>query len=90
MASVTSGSATMFGDDPWDLSAETKARLAYVPQQVQYYAVLWQFLEGVNATRACVQSPIPFVSTGVIVQPNLVARQTAVLIDDYEAGRPVL
>lgn len=35
---ITSGSAKMFGEDPWDLSAETKARLAYVPQQVQCYA----------------------------------------------------
>jgi ABC-2 type transport system ATP-binding protein len=33
----TSGTATVFGDDAWNLSAETKARLGYVPQEVTSY-----------------------------------------------------
>jgi aminoglycoside phosphotransferase (APT) family kinase protein len=58
--------------------------------QVQYYAVLWQFLEGVNSARALVKSPPTLVATGLLAQPNLVTRQTLKLIDDYEAGRRVL
>lgn len=34
---ISSGSASVFGDNPWDLSAETKSRLAYVPQVVKFY-----------------------------------------------------
>lgn len=34
---LSSGSATVFGEDPWDLSAETKARIGYVPQVVNCY-----------------------------------------------------
>jgi ABC-2 type transport system ATP-binding protein len=34
---VSSGSATIFGEDVWDLSAESKARLGYVPQDVRLY-----------------------------------------------------
>jgi ABC-2 type transport system ATP-binding protein len=33
----TSGTARVFGDDAWNLSAETKARLGYVPQEVTSY-----------------------------------------------------
>jgi ABC-2 type transport system ATP-binding protein len=33
----TGGSATLLGDDAWDLSAETKANLGYVPQEVVSY-----------------------------------------------------
>lgn len=33
----TSGEATIFGDDAWDLSAEVKARIGYVPQEVATY-----------------------------------------------------
>lgn len=29
----TSGEIRVFGEDPWDLSAETKARIGYVPQE---------------------------------------------------------
>lgn len=32
---IDEGDATIFGDDAWHLSAETKARLGYVPQAVQ-------------------------------------------------------
>ena len=35
----TSGTATLLGEDAWDLSAEAKERLAYVPQVVTLY--LW-------------------------------------------------
>lgn len=34
---LSSGSATVFGEDPWDLSAATKARIGYVPQVVHCY-----------------------------------------------------
>jgi ABC-2 type transport system ATP-binding protein len=33
----TSGRATVFGEDAWDLSASAKARLGYVPQEVTSY-----------------------------------------------------
>ncbi|QDU91702.1 putative ABC transporter ATP-binding protein YxlF [Pirellulimonas nuda] len=33
----TAGQARIFGDDAWDLSAETKARIGYVPQEVASY-----------------------------------------------------
>ena len=34
---ITEGSARVYGDDPWDLSVETKAKLGYVPQVVKFY-----------------------------------------------------
>ena len=34
---ITSGSAAVFGEDPWNLSPEAKARLGYVPQVVKFY-----------------------------------------------------
>lgn len=34
---ITSGSATVFGDDAWDLSAQSKSRLGYVPQEIRLY-----------------------------------------------------
>ncbi len=34
---ITSGSATVLGEDPWYLSAAAKARLGYVPQAVRVY-----------------------------------------------------
>lgn len=34
---ISSGSARIFGEDPWDLSPEAKARLGYVPQVVKFY-----------------------------------------------------
>lgn len=33
----TGGRATIFGEDPWQLSAAAKSRLGYVPQTVQLY-----------------------------------------------------
>lgn len=33
----TSGEAAVFGESPWDLSAETKARIGYVPQELVAY-----------------------------------------------------
>ena len=33
----TSGSVSLFGEDAWELSAEAKARLSYVPQEVKLY-----------------------------------------------------
>lgn len=34
---ISSGTATVFGEDPWNLSAATKARLGYVPQMLKAY-----------------------------------------------------
>lgn len=34
---LTSGTARLFGEDPWDLSGDTKARIGYVPQMVDLY-----------------------------------------------------
>lgn len=34
---LTSGTARLFGEDPWTLSANAKARLGYVPQEVRAY-----------------------------------------------------
>jgi len=34
---ITSGTATLFGEDAWNLSASAKARLGYVPQTVALY-----------------------------------------------------
>lgn len=34
---ITSGSARIFGEDAWDLSAQTKSRIGYVPQVVHSY-----------------------------------------------------
>jgi ABC-2 type transport system ATP-binding protein len=34
---ITSGTATLFGEDAWNLSAGAKARLGYVPQTVALY-----------------------------------------------------
>jgi len=34
---ISSGAATVCGEDPWDLSAETKSQLGYVPQEIKLY-----------------------------------------------------
>ena len=34
---VSSGTARLFGEDPWKLSGDAKARLGYVPQDVKLY-----------------------------------------------------
>ncbi len=34
---IDSGTATVCDEDPWDLSAETKNRLGYVPQEIKLY-----------------------------------------------------
>jgi ABC-2 type transport system ATP-binding protein len=34
---ISSGTATVCGEDPWDLSAETKNQLGYVPQDIKLY-----------------------------------------------------
>ena len=47
-------------------------------------------LEAVNALRSGLEDPIPVVTTAVVAQPNLVARQMLQLIEDLEAGRPAL
>ncbi|MDB5338959.1 MAG: ytrB 1, partial [Planctomycetaceae bacterium] len=34
---ITQGEAKIYGEDVWDLSASSKARLGYVPQEIQLY-----------------------------------------------------
>ena len=59
--------------------------------QIQFYAVLWQFIEGVNGSRSSLsQAAKVRVGTGMMIQPNLVARQTLRLMEDYDAGRPTI
>ena len=41
-------------------------------------------------TRALLQERAPMILSGVLVQPNLIARQTLELIDHVEAGREIL
>ena len=58
---------------------------------LQYYAVLWQFIEGVNGTRGSLAVPQKGkVGSGGLLMPNLVARQTLRLMEDYDAGRTAL
>jgi aminoglycoside phosphotransferase (APT) family kinase protein len=58
---------------------------------VQYYAVLWQFIEGVNGTRGLLaRAGTGRAASGGLLMPNLVARQTLRLMEDYEAGRATL
>jgi len=55
---------------------------------IQYYAVLWQFIEGVNALRGPLDPQAEGrLASAALLQPNLVARQTLRLMEDYEAGR---
>ena len=78
---------------PFDLLAERYERASGQPvdiAQVQYFAILWQVMEGINTARAGIERPIPIIASAIIAQPNLVARQTLALIDDYEAGRHIL
>jgi ABC-2 type transport system ATP-binding protein len=35
---VSAGNVKLFGEDPWDMRGETKARVGYVPQKVDLYA----------------------------------------------------
>jgi aminoglycoside phosphotransferase (APT) family kinase protein len=58
---------------------------------IQYYAVLWQFIEGVNGSRGSLAPPARGrVGSGGLLQSNLVARQTLRFMENYEAGRPTL
>ena len=57
---------------------------------VQYYAVLWQFIEGVNGSRGSLAPAAKGRVGGGGIMPNLVARQTLRLMENYEAGRPTL
>jgi aminoglycoside phosphotransferase (APT) family kinase protein len=58
---------------------------------IQFYSVLWQFIEGVNGSRGSLAPAAKgHVGSGGLLQPNLVARQTLQLMEDYEAGRPLI
>lgn len=47
---ISQGSATVLGDDAWDLSAESKARLGYVPQDIRLYP--WMLVRQIIAYHA--------------------------------------
>lgn len=57
-------------------------------RRVQFWAVFWQFIEGVNLTLLGLEARI--VASSCLVVPNLVARQTLELIEAYEQQRDVL
>ena len=59
-------------------------------RMLQYYAVLWQFVEGVNGARGLLATRRDQVSTGGLALSNLVIRQTLKLMDDHDAGRDIL
>lgn len=61
-------------------------------RRIQYWCVLWQFIEGVNSTRGLLQafSSHRAVASGSIMTPNLVARQTIKIMEAYDDGRPDL
>ena len=58
---------------------------------VQFYAVLWQFIEGVNGTRGSL-APVAKgrMGGGGMLMPNLVARQTLRLMENFDAGLETL
>ncbi len=79
---------------PFDVLAKryesATGRTVDVPM-VQYYAVLWQFIEGVNGSRGSLATTARGrAGSGGLLMPNLVARQTLRLMENYEAGRPTL
>lgn len=47
---ISQGTATIYGDDAWDLSAESKARLGYVPQEIRLYP--WMLVRQIIAYTA--------------------------------------
>lgn len=47
---ISHGSATIYGDDAWDLSADTKSRLGYVPQEIRLYP--WMLVRQIIAYTA--------------------------------------
>jgi len=58
---------------------------------IQFYAVLWQFIEGVNGSRGSLApAAAGRLGSAGLLQSNLVARQTLRLMEDYEAGRLTL
>jgi aminoglycoside phosphotransferase (APT) family kinase protein len=61
-------------------------------RRIQYWGVLWQFIEGVNGTRGLVQgySSHRSVASSSIIAPNLVARQTLALMAAHDEGRDEL
>lgn len=57
--------------------------------RVQYWSVLWQFIEGVNSTRGLLEGFRAHrgVASSSVIAPNLVARQTIRLMEAYDDGR---
>jgi aminoglycoside phosphotransferase (APT) family kinase protein len=58
-------------------------------RRVQYWSVLWQFIEGVNGTRGLLEGFRAHrgVASSSVIAPNLVARQTIRLMEAYDDGR---
>ena len=79
---------------PFELLAKRYEAATGLPVDVsliQYYAVLWQFIEGVNGSRGSLAAAARGrAGAGGLLMPNLVARQTLRLMENYEAGRPAL
>jgi aminoglycoside phosphotransferase (APT) family kinase protein len=58
-------------------------------RRIQFWCVLWQFIEGVNGTRSLLESLRSHhaVASGAVLQPNLVARQTIKIMEAYDDRR---
>lgn len=63
---ITRGSATIYGEDVWDLSAESKARLGYVPQEIRLYP--WMLVRQIIAYTAAFYPKWDFQLTDRLVQ----------------------
>lgn len=63
---ITQGSATIYGDDVWDLSADTKAKLGYVPQEVTLYP--WMLVRQIIAYTAAFYARWDFALTDRLLQ----------------------
>lgn len=63
---ITRGSATIYGEDVWDLSAQTKARLGYVPQEIRLYP--WMLVRQIIAYTAAFYPRWDFQLTDRLLQ----------------------
>lgn len=58
--------------------------------RLQYYMIFWQFFEAVNSSRSITEAQLGHagaVSSGGLMSPNLLTRQTLHLIEAYDSGR---
>lgn len=61
-------------------------------RKIQFYAVLWQFIEGVNGSRGIIEfeAKVGRVGSAPMLSPNLVIRQTLDLMEAFDTGRRTL